>query len=301
MRIVMAGSSGFLGSRLRTRLASDGHDIVQLVRRAPRSDAERRWNPDAGELDPSVLAGADLVVNLAGAGVEDKRWTDSYKQTLLTSRVRPTTTLATAIAGLPADQRPPTLVNSSAIGFYGDTGDTAVDEESPAGTGFFADLCRAWEDSTRPAAAAGVRVVLLRTGLVLDETAGLMKPFAITTRLFIAGPLAGGRNWMPWISVADWTDAVLFTIEHTEISGPVNVVGPDPVRNAEFVKTLGRALHRPTPWPIPRFALRIVLGEFADDAIANQRVLPGVLNRAGFPFRHTTVDDAIRASLRRPR
>jgi uncharacterized protein len=297
MRIVMAGSSGFLGTGLRTKLTADGHDIVQLVRRPPRHDGERRWDPHAGDLDPDVVAGADAVVNLAGAGVEDRRWSQSYKQTLISSRVRPTATLAAAIAGLPADARPRTLMNASAVGFYGDTGDSEVDEESPPGAGFFPDLCRAWESATAQAADAGVRVVLLRSGLVLDARGGLLRPLAIATRLFAGGPMAGGKHWMPWISMVDWVGAAIFLLDRDDVSGPVNLVGPDPVRNAEFAHALGRALHRPAPWPIPKLALRVILGEFADETVANQRVLPGVLNRAGYVFQHPSLDAALRSAL----
>jgi uncharacterized protein len=299
MRVVMAGSSGLLGSRLRESIAHDGHDIVRLVRRPPRDDRERQWDPHSGFLDAAVLEGADVVVNLAGAGVEDRRWTDSYKQTLITSRTRPTSTLAQAIARLPAGWRPGLLVNASAVGFYGDTGDTAVDEESPSGTGFFPELCRVWEGSTASAREAGVRVLLLRSGLVLDAGGGLLRPLAIATRLFAGGPLAGGRNWMPWISMTDWVGAVRFAMDRADVAGPVNVVGPDPVRNKEFTAALGRALHRPVPWPIPKLALRIVLGEFADEAVANQRVMPAVLNRAGYVFQHSDVDSALASALSR--
>lgn len=299
MRIVMAGSSGLLGSRLRASISEDGHEVTRLVRRSPRAENERQWDPHSGTVDPSVLAGADAVVNLAGAGVEDKRWSDSYKQTLITSRTRPTSTLAQALAGLSAGQRPPLLVNASAVGFYGDTGDTVVDEGSLAGTGFFPDLCQAWERSTIPAREAGVRVVLLRSGLVLDSAGGLLRPIALATRLFAGGPLAGGRNWMPWISMADWIGAVRFLMDREDLAGPVNVVGPDPVRNKDFTAALARALRRPAPWPIPKFALRIVLGEFANEAVANQRVLPAVLNRAGYTFEHSDVDSALRVALTR--
>jgi uncharacterized protein (TIGR01777 family) len=297
MRVVLAGASGFLGSHLRDSLAGDGHDLVQLVRRPPHDERERRWDPHSGSLDPGVLAGADAVVNLAGAGVEDRRWTDSYKQILIASRTRPTAALANAIAGLPAGQRPRVLMNASAVGYYGDTGDTAVDEESPPGSGFFAELSEAWEAASIPAADAGVRVIRTRTGLVLDAGGGLMRPLVIATRLFAGGPLAGGRQWMPWISMADWVGAVRFTIDRDDIAGPVNVVGPDPVRNKDFTRALARELHRPAPWPIPRFALRVVLGEFADEAVASQRVMPGVLNRAGYNFQHSDVDSAIRSAL----
>jgi uncharacterized protein (TIGR01777 family) len=297
MRIVMAGSSGLLGSHLRERLAADGHEITRLVRRPPTDRDEQPWQPDTGDLDPAVLAGADVVVNLAGTGVEDKRWNQSFKQLLISSRVRPTGTLAGAIAGLSASDRPKVLVNASAIGFYGETGDAKVDEETPAGTGFFPDLCQAWEAAAAPAERAGVRVVALRTGLVLDKSGGLLKAMSLVFRLFAGGPLAGGRQWMPWISMTDWSNAVVFLISHAELSGPVNVVGPDPVRNRDFTKALARAVHRPAPWPIPRFALRAVLGEFADETLASQRVLPAVLNRAGFRFQHSTVDEALRATF----
>jgi len=297
VRIVMAGSSGFLGTHLRKDLAADGHDIVRLVRREPRSSDERRWDPAHRSLDASVLAGADAVVNLAGAGVEDKRWNDSYRKVLLDSRVDPTATLAEAIATLPGGQRPRVLLNGSAVGFYGDTGDATVDETSPAGGGFFPDMCRAWEGATEAARTAGVRVVLLRTGLVLARDGGLLRPFLLTTRFFLGGPLAGGRHWMPWIAMADWVGAVRFLMGRDDVSGPVNVVGPDPVRNKDFTRTLGRVLHRPTPWPIPKFALRLVLGDFADEAVASQRVLPAVLPRAGYAFRYSTVESALRAAL----
>lgn len=297
MRIVLAGASGFLGSHLRASLAQDGHDLVPLVRRPPRF-GEVRWDPDARSLDPAVLAGADAVVNLAGAGVEDKRWTDAYRRVLRSSRVNPTATLATALALLPSTQRPRVLVNASAVGFYGDTGDTPVDETHAPGSGFFPELCQAWEAATAPARQADVRVVLLRTGLVLGP-GGLLRPLALTTRLFAGGPLAGGRWWMPWIAMADWTGAVRFLLERSDVDGPVNVVGPDPVRNKEFAATLGRVLHRPAPWPVPRLALRLVLGPFADEAVASQRVLPGVLTGAGYTFQHSTVEDALRATLQR--
>jgi uncharacterized protein (TIGR01777 family) len=297
MRIVLAGASGFLGTRLRTSLAGAQHELIRLVRRPPRREDERRWDPFTGTLDPDVLAGADVVVNLSGAGVGDKRWSETYKRVLVDSRVRPTSTLATALAALPADRRPRVMLNASAIGYYGETGDATVDENSPAGGGFFPELAQAWEAATARASEAGVRVVLLRTGLVLDSGGGLLRPFALTTRFYLGGPLAGGRQWMSWISIADWTGAIRFLIDHAEVAGPVNVVGPDPVRNKDFVRALGRAMNRPAPWPIPKFALRIVLGEFANEAVASQRVLPGVLTKAGYTFQHPDVESALRAAF----
>jgi len=298
MRIVMAGSSGFLGTHLRRRLTKDGHEIVQLVRRQPTEPDQRRWWPDRGELDPAALEGADAVINLAGAGVEDKRWTESYKDILRSSRVGATATIATALAALPAGERPAVLLNGSAIGFYGDTGDTAVDEQSPSGAGFFPELCRAWEAATTPAEDAGLRVVRLRTGFPLDKSGGLLKPLLLPFRFGVGGKLANGRQWMPWISLADWLSAAAFLLGREDVAGPVNMVGPDPARNADFTKALGKALHRPAIAPVPTLALRILLGEFANEAVASQRVLPGVLNRAGFAYQHRDLDSALRAALR---
>jgi uncharacterized protein (TIGR01777 family) len=298
MRIVMAGASGFLGRSLRRRLTGYGHELVQLVRRRPANAGQREWHPERGELDPATMVGADAVINLAGAGVEDKRWNDEYRNVLVESRVGPTHTIARTLATLPAGERPTVLLNASAVGFYGDTGDTAVDENSPPGQGFFAELCQAWEAATGRAEQAGVRVAKLRTGLILDRGGGLLKPMILPFSLGIGGPLAGGRQWMPLMSLYDWVSAVAFLLERDDIAGPVNLVGPDPVRNAEFTKALGRALHRPAIAPIPRIALRVLLGEFADQALANQRVLPRVLNRAGFTFAHPDPDSALRAAFK---
>ncbi len=293
----MAGASGFLGTHLSRRLTQDGHEIVQLVRREPFGPEQRRWWPERGELDPAALADADAVINLAGAGVEDKRWTESYKDIMRSSRLDPTETIAATLAALPADERPAVLLNASAIGFYGDTADTAVDEQSPSGAGFFPELCRAWEAATTRAEDAGVRVVRLRTGFPLDRSGGLLKPLLIPFRLGFGGKLANGRQWMPWMSLADWLSAVVFLLAREDIAGPVNMVGPDPARNADFTKALGKALHRPAIAPIPTLALRIVLGEFANEAVASQRVLPGVLNRAGFAYQHRDLDSALQAAL----
>lgn len=299
MRVVLAGASGFLGSHLRESLAADGHELVRLVRRPPTHPDEYPWDPAAGSLDATVLAGADAMVNLAGSGVEDRRWTDAYRRKLRESRVGPTNTLAVVAASLPADQRPRLLVNASAVGFYGNTGDATVDESSKPGGGFFAKLCQDWEDATTPAREAGIRVVLLRTGLVLASDGGLLRPFVLATRLFAGGPLAGGRWWMPWISMQDWLGAVRFLMAHPEAAGPFNVVGPDPVRNKDFTRALGRIMQRPTPWPVPKFALRVLLGDFAEEAVTSLRALPTALTGAGYAFQHAAVEDALRAALSR--
>ncbi|MEV0133407.1 TIGR01777 family oxidoreductase [Dactylosporangium sp. NPDC050688] len=295
MQIVIAGASGFLGGRLVPHLRAAGHQVTQLVRRPARNPGELRWDPAAGLLDASALAGSDAVINLAGAGVGDRRWTEQYKRTLRTSRVDTTQTLAKAIAAAGADG-PRVLLNSSAVGFYGDTGDRPVDESSPAGEGFLADLCQVWEAATRPAEDAGARVVLLRTGLPLAKDGGLLKPLYLQFKLFAGGRMGSGRQYLPWISLPDWLDAVLFTLDR-DLAGPVNLTGPEPVTNAEFSAALAKVLHRPNLLPVPGFALKAAVGEFGGEAVASQRVLPGVLVREGFPFAHRTVEAALQQAV----
>ena len=293
----MAGASGFLGTRLTERLRGAGHDVTRLVRRPARAADEAIWQPSQGELDPALVAGEDAVINLAGAGVGDKRWTAAYKSQLRSSRVDTTGTLARAITQVNPAERPRTLLQGSAIGWYGDTGDRRVTEESPAGSGFLADVCRVWEAAARPAEDAGTRVVLMRTGFPLSAEGGLLKPQMLPFRLGVGGKLAGGRQWFPWIALSDWLDAVEFLLERQDIAGPVNVVGPDPVTNATFTEALGRLLHRPTVMPVPGFALQVVLGELAGETLRSQRVMPGVLSRAGFRWAHPTLESALRAAL----
>lgn len=293
----MAGASGFLGTRLADLLTADGHEVTRLVRRPPRGTGERQWNPSAAQLDPAVVAQADAVVNLAGAGVGDRRWNEAYKRVIRSSRVDTTTTLAITMAGLPATDRPRVLLSSSAVGWYGDTGDRAVEEDAPAGEGFLADVCRVWEAATRPAEDAGVRVVRMRIGLPLDRDGGMLKPQLLPMRLGISGPLGGGRQWWPWISMADWLRATRFLLDSDGVAGPVNLVGPAPVTNAEFTRELARQLRRPAIMPIPALALKVVLGGFSVEALTSSRVLPGVLTRAGFAYRHPDLPSALRAAL----
>jgi uncharacterized protein (TIGR01777 family) len=297
MRIVMAGSSGFLGTRLSDRLRAEGHQVVRLVRRSPRGADEIRWDPGAGQLDPAALAGMDAVVNLAGANIGDKRWTAEYKRVLMTSRTETTELIARTIAELPAVDRPATLVNASAIGWYGDTGDRVVDENAPAGDGFMPDMCRVWEAATRPAEDAGVRVIRLRSGLPLQAGEGFLKPQLLPFRLGLGGKIGSGRQWIAWISLEDWLRAVLFVLERDDIAGPVNVVSPSPVTNADFTRALGRAVHRPAVMPLPTLALRLWLGELSGEALRSSRVVPGVLDRADFRFQHPDLDAALGAAL----
>jgi uncharacterized protein len=296
MRILMAGASGFLGTLLAKRLREAGHDVTRLVRRPAEAADEATWQPSQGQLDPALVAGADAVINLAGAGVGDQRWTASYKSLIRSSRVDSTGTIARAITHLPAADRPRTLLQSSAVGWYGDTGDRRVTEEEAAGRGYLADICRVWEAAASPAEDAGVRVALLRTGLPLDQEGGLLKPQMLPFKMGVGGRLGNGKQWVPWISLEDWLRAAEFLLER-EIAGPVNVVGPEPVTNAVFTETLGRVLHRPALTFVPGFALRVGLGEFADEALRSQRVMPGVLSRAGFEWRHPTLESALRVAV----
>ena len=297
MRILLAGASGFLGTRLAERLRAAGHDITRLVRHPARSADEATWQPSSGQLDQALVAGADAVVNLAGAGVGDKRWNARYKSLIRSSRVDTAGTIAHAIKNLPAADRPRVLLQSSAVGWYGDTGDRPVTEDAPAGTGFLADVCRVWEAAARPAEDAGTRVALLRTGLPLDENGGLLKPQMLLFRMGAGAKLGGGKQWVPWIGLADWLRATEFLVERDDLAGPVNMVGPEPVTNATFTQALGQALHRPAVLQVPGLALQVVLGEFAHEALRSQRVLPGVLQRAGFTFTQPRLEEALRAAV----
>ena len=292
--IAIAGSSGVIGSALVSALRAADHRVVRIVRRAPAGPDELRWNPDSGEFDPAALDGVDAVVNMCGVGVGDKRWSGAYKQQLRDSRIDPTEVISAAVA----DARVPVLVNASAVGYYGDTGDALIDETCPAGTGFLAQLCVDWEAATAAAQEAGVRVVLARTGLVLSPAGGLLGRLRPLFALGLGGRLAGGRQYMPWITLEDEVRALIFAIDTAALSGPVNLTGPAPVTNAEFTAAMGRALNRPAPWAVPGFALKAALGEFAEEGVlGGQRAVPAVLERAGFRFLHNTIGEALAYAL----
>lgn len=297
MRIVVAGASGFLGTRLVEALIADGHEVRRLVRRPATTPDETRWHPEQGVLDPAVLTRTDAVINLCGAGIGDKRWTDAYRQELRDSRIIPTRLLAATLADLSTAGRAPTLLNSSAVGYYGDRGDEVITEQTPGGRGFLADLSRDWEAATEPARDAGARVVLLRTGLPLHPDGGLLKPLMLPFRLGAGGKIGSGRQYVPWISLADWLAAMLYLLADSRITGPVNLTGPAPATNAEFTKALAAALHRPAILPIPGFALHAVAGDLADEALASMRVVPEALTASGFTFQHPTVERALAAVL----
>ena len=288
--IAIAGSSGLIGSALVSELRAADHRVLRIVRRAPTNRDELQWNPDSGEFDPAGLDGVDAVVNMCGVGVADKRWSGAVKQALRDSRIGPTEVITEAVV----DAGVPVLINASGVGYYGDTGGRIVDESAPAGKGFLAQLSADWEAATSPASAAGVRVVLARTGLVLSPAGGLLSKLRPLFALGLGGRLADGRQYMPWISLEDEVRALLFAINNAKVTGPVNLTGPAPVTNAEFTAALGRALKRPTPWLVPGFALRTLLGEFAEEGLlGGQRAIPAALERAGFTFRHNTIGEAL--------
>jgi len=295
MQIAVTGSSGLVGTELVRTLRADGHDVRRLVRRTPRTADEHRWDPSHGQLDDGVLADVDAVVNLAGVGIGDKRWTDEYKREVVTSRVDSTRTVSSAFAQAAAADpaRTRVLLSASAVGYYGDGGDKVLDETSPAGGDFLADVCVQWEAATEPAEQAGIRVAHLRTGLVLGK-GGMMAKLKPLFALGVGGKLGSGDQWWPWISLRDEVDAIRFLLT-AEAAGPVNLSGPEPVTNAAFTAALGRVLSRPTLIPVPGFALSLVLGEFAQAGVlGGQRALPRVLMDAGYTFTHGDVESALR-------
>jgi uncharacterized protein len=295
MRVAIAGSSGLIGTALVPLLRQTGHEVVRLVRGRPRGPDERRWDPSAATMDACALDGIDAVVNLCGSGMADRRWSGEFKQAIRDSRIDPTEVLAAAVA----EQRVPVLVNASAVGYYGDTGDHEVDETAPAGTGFLAQVCHDWEAATAAAERAGARVVRLRTGLVISPFGGLMGQLKPLFAVGLGGQLGSGAQYMPWISLDDEVGAIRFALENDALAGPVNLSGPDPVTNAEFTKAVGEAMHRPTLLVVPGFALRLLRGaELADEMVlAGQRAVPAVLRRHRYPFQHPTLPAALEAAL----
>ena len=299
MKIAVTGASGLIGGALLTALRADGHEVIQLVRRTPRTAEEHRWDPQLRQIDPTVLADADAVVNLAGTPIRPRPFTSGYKAQLTSSRLDSTTTISEALAEAAAADpgRPRVLLSASAVGFYGDTGSRAVTEQDPAGADFLAQLCAQWETATAPAEAAGIRVVHLRTGLVLDRAAMLMQVMGIVFRLGLGGRLGDGRQYWPWISLADEVGAIRHLLT-ADVAGPVNLTGPDPVTNAEFTAELGRQVHRPTVLAVPTVAIKLALGEFGrSSVIGGQRALPARLQESGYTFTHAELPAALHAAL----
>jgi hypothetical protein len=289
VRIVLAGASGLIGSALRHSLTNAGHDVTVLVRRAPSSVDEKQWAPQDGTLSEETVEHADAIVCLSGAGVADRRWTEGYKRTLRASRLDTVGTIARTMANAGYQG---VFLAASAVGYYGDTGDAEIDESAPHGTGFLAELCEEWENACAPAAEAGARVVNLRTGIVLTRKGGLLKRLAPIVRLGVAGRLGSGQQFLPWITLADEIGAIEYLLGH-DVHGPVNLTGPNPARNQEFVAALAHLLHRPAVVPVPGFAIKMALGELAQDALGGQRALPVTLTESGFVHQHPQLGSAL--------
>ena len=297
MKIAITGASGLIGTALVRALGADGHEVIRLVRRTPRTADEHRWDPQHRRIDPALLADVDAVINLAGTPIRPRPFTSSYKQRLIDSRIDATTTISEALAAAAGDGRPRVLLSASAVGYYGDTGARVVTEQDPPGSDFLAQLCVQWEAATAPAEAAGVRVVHLRTGLVLDRSAMLVQVLGRIFRLGLGGRMGSGQQYWPWISLTDEVGAIRHLLT-ADVSGPVNLTGPESVTNAEFTRELGRQVHRPTPLPVPSFALNLALGEFGrSSVVGGQRALPTRLRESGYEFTHANLSSALRAAF----
>jgi uncharacterized protein (TIGR01777 family) len=289
MKVAITGSSGLIGSALVPALSAAGHEVVKLVRRPAAGAAEISWDPAAGELDARALEGCEAVVHLAGATI-GSRWSKTRRRAILDSRVDGTRLLSETVASLTA--KPRVLVTASAIGAYGDRSDEELSEASPPGEGYLAEVVAAWEAAAAPARDAGIRVAQLRTGIVLSKHGGALQRLLLPTRLCLGGPVGSGRQWWSWVTLDDAVAAYLFALEH-ELAGPVNVTAPSPVTNREFMKALGRALHRPAVLPLPAFAVRLAFGEMGEEVLlAGQRVRSDALAAAGFRFAQPELDGA---------
>ncbi|HEV7526949.1 MAG TPA: TIGR01777 family oxidoreductase [Acidimicrobiia bacterium] len=298
MDVAISGASGLLGSALAASLQADGHQVLRFKRGGITKDDEIGWDPDAGRIDAPALEGIDAVVHLAGEGIGEKRWSDVQKKRILTSRTTGTAILAAAVAS--RERKPSVLVSASAVGYYGDRGDEILTEASAPGEGFLADVCKAWEAETRPAADAGVRTVNVRTGIVLAKHGGALQRMLLPFRLGVGGRQGSGRQWMSWITLDDEVAALRAAIDDERLRGPVDLTAPNPVTNADFARALGRVLRRPTVLPTPMFPLKLRYGgELVDSLLlASQRVLPARLEAISFPFRYPVLQPALEAILR---
>jgi uncharacterized protein (TIGR01777 family) len=293
VRIAITGSSGLIGTALAAALQDDGHDLLHVVRHAPTGRAEVQWDIERGFVDADALEGVEAIVHLAGENI-GQRWSDDVRRRVLDSRVNGTRLIAETAAGLASR---PVLVCASAIGFYGNRGDEIVDEDSVPGTGFLADVVEVWEASAEPARAAGLRTAHLRQGIVLSKNGGALARMLLPFKLGTGGRIGSGRQWWSWVSLDDVVAAYLFALEQP-LSGPVNVVAPGVVTNQEFVKALGRALHRPAIFPLPAAAVKAAFGEMGEEMLlGGQRVAPTRLEAAGFTFGQPDIDSGLASAL----
>jgi len=297
MKVLLSGSSGLVGSALIPVLTGGGHQAVRLVRSQPSDEvSEVRWDPEAGDIDAAGLKGVEAAVHLAGESIAAGRWTAAKKARILESRVKGTRLLAEALAGL--KQPPKVLVSASAVGYYGNRGEETLREESASGSAFLSEVCRQWEAATEPAAAAGIRVVNLRFGVMLSATEGALPRLLTPFRLGVGGRLGSGKQFMSWITIDDVVGAILHAMGTETLRGPVNAVAPQPVTNREFTKILGRVLGRPTVFTMPAFAARLAFGQMADELLlCSQRVEPAKLLASGYQFRFPELEAALRHLL----
>jgi uncharacterized protein (TIGR01777 family) len=296
MKILIGGSLGLVGTALIKSLEGDGHEIFSLVRYAPRSESEIEWSPDRYSIALARLEGFDAVVNLAGESIAESRWTEDKKRRIRESRVKGTKLLGDALANL--TERPKTFICASAIGYYGNRGDEILTETSAPGNDFLSDVCVEWEKATALATEKGIRVVNTRFGVILDRQGGALAKMLPPFRMGVGGRIGSGKQWMSWIALDDVVGALKFALVNETLSGPVNFVVPGSVTNAEFTKTLGKALSRPAIFPIPAFAVRLVFGEMADALLlASQRVEPEQLTKEGYKFQFLRLAEALRNVL----
>lgn len=294
MRIAVTGASGLIGSALTESLRADGHDVIELVRRPPANSRQVEWDPMTGATDLGALAGTESIVHLAGAGVGDHRWTDSYKAEIRDSRVFGTASISRIAVELSTR---PSLICGSAIGYYGDRGDEVLEESSQKGHGFLSDVVADWEAAADIARDAGTRVVHARTGLVASRKGGAWERMITVAKFGLAGKMGSGRQYWPFISLRDEVKALRFLIDNPSLAGPVNLVAPNPVTQKQAVKELAKQLHRPSIFPTPAIALRIVLGEFSSEVLTSHRVIPSRLKEAGFEWEDPTIEAATAAAL----
>lgn len=297
MKILIGGSSGLVGTALIKSLEAEGHEVFRLVRHAPSSKTEVEWSPDRYSIALARIEGFDAVLNLAGESIAEGRWTDDKKRKIRESRVKGTKLLGDALANL--TKPPQTFICASAIGYYGNRGDEILTEASTPGNDFLAEVCVEWEKATALATEKGIRVVNARFGVILDLDGGALKKMLPPFRLGVGGKVGSGKQWMSWITLEDVISGLNFALDHDSVRGPVNFVAPNPVTNAEFTKTLGKVLSRPTLLPIPAFGVRLAFGEMGEALLlAGQRVAPKALLHAGYNFEYSTLENALRHALK---
>jgi uncharacterized protein (TIGR01777 family) len=298
MKILIGGSHGLVGTALIEALEKDGHECIRLVRHAPNSKMEVEWSPDRYSIALARIEGFDAVINLAGESIADGRWTEEKKRRIRESRVKGTKLLGDALANLTVP--PKTFICASAIGYYGSSGDDILTEDSPAGDDFLAHVCSEWEQATALATEKGIRVVNTRFGVILDTKGGALAKMLSPFRLGLGGKVGSGKQWMSWIALADVVEGIKFALAKDSLRGPVNFVAPNPVTNAEFTKTLGKALSRPTLFPIPAFGVRLVFGEMGEALLlGSQRVAPKRLMSEGYQFQYAQLDAALAKILKK--